>query len=446
MNICMMTNTYLPHVGGVARSVSTFAEEYRKEGHKVLVVAPTFDGKPSSKRAEAMVERVAAIQNFNGSDFSVRLPLAAALSDRIATFKADIFHAHHPFLLGDTALRLATSENVPIVFTHHTRYEDYTHYVPGDSPALREIAINLPTQFANLCDGVIAPSESLAKLIRKRGVTTPIKVVPTGIDVESFANADGARARKKFRIPPRTFVVGHVGRLAPEKNLTYLARAVALFLQQEPNAVFLIVGGGPSEEALKEIFAEQGLEKRLILAGKQTGRALFEAYRAMDVFAFASTSETQGMVLAEAMAAGLPVVALNASGVREVMDDGVNGLMLPARAPAARFAAALSRLKNERPFFRACQKGARTTAKLFSKERCAALALSFYDEVRKATRRERLETHLNPWGTVLERLGLEWNLLSSRAQTIATAIFGENEAKASSSPATTTSLRNPTHL
>src|SRR3954469_5309933 len=199
MNICMMTNTYLPHVGGVARSVSTFAEEYRKAGHGVLVVAPTFDGKPPSKKQEALVERVPAIQNFNGSDFSVRLPLAAALSDRIDAFKADIIHAHHPFLLGDTALRIASNKNVPIIFTHHTRYEDYTHYVPLDSPALKEVAINLPTQFANLCDGVIAPSESLAKLIKKRGVTVPIKVVPTGIDVKAFASADGKQFRTKFR-------------------------------------------------------------------------------------------------------------------------------------------------------------------------------------------------------------------------------------------------------
>ena len=156
MNICMMTNTYLPHVGGVARSVSTFAEQYLKRKHRVLVVAPEFPGPPPPPRAEAIVERVPAIQNFNGSDFSVRLPLAAGLSDRLDEFKADIVHAHHPFLLGETALRVAANKNVPIVFTHHTRYEDYVHYLPFDSEALTEIAVDLPTRFANLCDGVIA--------------------------------------------------------------------------------------------------------------------------------------------------------------------------------------------------------------------------------------------------------------------------------------------------
>ena len=173
MKIAMFTNTYLPHVGGVARSVQTLADACRRRGHEVCVIAPEFEGAEPSPH----VLRVPAIQHFNGSDFSVRLPLAAAASDRLDAFKADIIHAHHPFLLGDTALRVATNKNVPIVFTHHTRYEDYTHYVPFDSPTLKEIAINLPTQFANLCDGVIAPSESLAKLIKKRGVTVPIRAL-----------------------------------------------------------------------------------------------------------------------------------------------------------------------------------------------------------------------------------------------------------------------------
>ena len=431
MNICMMTNTYLPHVGGVARSVSTFAEEYRKLGHGVLVVAPEFDGKQPPKRAEAIVERVAAIQNFNGSDFSVRLPMAATLSDRLDDFKADIIHAHHPFLLGDTALRVATNKNVPIVFTHHTRYEDYTHYVPFDSPVLKEVATNLPTQFANLCDGVIAPSESIEKLIRQRGVTVPIKVVPTGIDVKAFAGADGKKARRKFKIPPGAFVVGHVGRLAPEKNLGYLAEAVALFLKKKRDARFFLVGDGPSVEPLKATFAKHGVKDRLILAGKLTGRALHEAYQAMDVFAFASKSETQGMVLAEAMAAGLPVVSLNASGVREVMRDGANGFMLPTRATPQRFAAELGRLAGSASLLRACEREARVTADLFSKEHSAQHALEFYEEVRRATRRERLETALSPWGGFLQRLGLEWDLLATRTQTIAQAVLGDSEAKAS---------------
>ncbi|HYP17279.1 MAG TPA: glycosyltransferase [Opitutus sp.] len=424
MNICMMTNTYLPHVGGVARSVSTFAEEYRRRKHRVLVVAPEFQGKALPPRAAAIVERVPAIQKFNGSDFSVKLPMVAGASPRLDGFEADIVHAHHPFLLGDTALRIAASKNAPVVFTHHTRYEDYTHYVPFDSPALKEVAINLSTHFANLCDGVIAPSESIARLIRRRGVEVPIRVVPTGIDIEAFAGGDGAKFRRKFKVPEEAFVVGHVGRLAPEKNLEFLAEAVAEFLRHTPAAWFLVVGGGPSEEKIREVVMARGVGDRLVLAGKHTGRALADAYNAMDVFAFASFSETQGMVLAEAMAAGLPVVALNASGVREVMRDGENGFMLAKNAAPRRFAAALTMLQRSPAKRRAFSAAARRTADMFSKERCADLALAFYDDVRRMTRRERLLVERSPWGTLLERIQVEWNLLAEKAQAVAEAVGG----------------------
>lgn len=426
MKICMMTNTYLPHVGGVARSVSTFADEFQRQGHEVLVVAPTFAGKPLAAKEEAIVERVPAIEKFNGSEFSVRLPLAAVLSERIDAFKADIMHAHHPFLLGDTALRIAANKNIPIVFTHHTRYEDYTHYMPLASEALTKIAKDLPTQYANLCDGVIAPSESIARTIRRRGVTTPMTVIPTGIDVAAFASAKGAAFRKKLGIASDTFVVGHVGRLAREKNLAYLAQGVALFLKGAPAARFLVVGDGPAREELQATFESHGVTSQLILAGKRTGRVLREAYRAMDVFAFTSRSETQGMVVAEAMAAGLPVVALNASGVREVVREGQNGFLLPADAPAETFAAAIEKIAKDRELWRTLGKDAQATAGRFSREQCAARVIAFYEEIRRATRRERLINELHPWQAFVNRLGLEWDLLASRTSTIANAVFGES--------------------
>ena len=421
MKICLMTNTYLPHVGGVARSVSTFAHEYQRLGHEVLVVAPRLPGR-TSRRAEAIVERVAAIQNFNGSDFAVRLPLAAGLSGRLESYAAEIVHAHHPFLLGDTALRFATTRSLPLIFTHHTRYEDYVHYVPFSSPALRRAAIQLSTEYANMCDGVIAPSASIASLIRRRGVTTPIQVVPTGIDTAAFAQGDGSRARQRFRIPARAFVVGHVGRLAPEKNLRYLADAVALFLSRQPQAWFLLVGSGPAESEVREVFARRGVADRLVPAGAQTGRALHDAYRAMNVFAFSSRSETQGLVVAEAMAAGLPVVALRASGVREVVRSDTNGILLPPEASPAEFARALARLAAARELMAGFSRAATLTAAEFSQERCAQLALSFYTEIRRSTRRERLVARESIWVTLQERLGIEWNLLSRNARALTTAL------------------------
>jgi glycosyltransferase involved in cell wall biosynthesis len=265
---------------------------------------------------------------------------------------------------------------------------------------------------------VIAPSESIARLIQKRGVTSPVRVVPTGIDVRAFAEGHGPRFREKLKIPSRAFVVGHVGRLAPEKNLGFLADAVARFLKQTPGARFLVVGGGPSEDAIRDTFARHGMADRLLLAGKHTGPALADAYNAMDVFAFASFTETQGMVLAEAMAAGRPVVALNASGVREVVRHGENGFMLPARSSAKMFAAHLALLHAETPLRRSFSRQARRTAENFSRAHCADLALTFYEDIRKATRRERLLAQQNPWGSLIDRLDLEWKLIAEKVQAI----------------------------
>jgi len=431
MKICMMTNTYLPHVGGVARSVSTFAEEYQRLGHEVLIVAPRFDGKPLPAKAEQIVVRVPSLRNFNGSDFSVRLPLVAALSERLDAFRADIMHAHHPFLLGDTALRVALNKNIPIVFTHHTRYEDYAHYIPFPE-AMKEVAIELPTQFANLCDGVIAPSESLARTILRRGVTSPIRVIPTGIDVQAFATADGTRFRRRMNIPADALVIGHVGRLAREKNLDFLAEAVAGFLRKNSAALFLVVGDGPGRDALREVCERHGVADRLLLAGKRVGRVLREAYRAMDVFAFASKSETQGMVVAEAMAAGCPVVALNASGVREVVTDGVNGFLLPAGASPARFAAALAACARADVRRRFGAK-ARETAAKFSREESARRAIAFYEDTRRATRARRLRDHLHPWTGLLKRVGLEWDLFAMHTQSVASVVLGDRDRKTKTS-------------
>lgn len=421
MKICMMTNTYLPHVGGVARSVSTFADEYQRLGHEVLVVAPRLAGRVSRK-AETIVERVAAIQNFNGSDFSVRLPWAATMSGRLDAYAADIVHAHHPFLLGDTALRLATTRSLPLIFTHHTRYEDYVHYVPFASAALRRAAIQLSTEYANMCDGVIAPSASIASLIRRRGVTVPVQVVPTGVDTAAFARGDGRRARLRFKVPADAFVVGHVGRLAPEKNLGYLAEAVSLFLKRQPSAWFLVVGGGPSEAGFRDVFRKRGVADRLVMAGSQTGRMLHDAYRAMNLFAFSSRSETQGLVVAEAMAAGLPVVALRAPGVREVVRPEINGFLLPTEAPPAAFARALAKLTADRRLKTAFSAAAISTAAEFSRERCAKMALSFYADIQRSTRRERLLARQNVWVALQERLGVEWDLFSRNARALSTAL------------------------
>ncbi|WP_237065118.1 glycosyltransferase [Microbulbifer guangxiensis] len=407
MNIVMLTNTYLPHVGGVARSVAAFSAEYRKRGHRVLVVAPTF---ADTDPAEKDVLRIHALQNFNGSDFSVALPFSGDLSERLDEFRPDIVHSHHPFLLGMTALRIARSREIPLVFTHHTLYERYTHYVPADSQALKRFVIELATRYANLSSLVFAPSQSIAELLRSRGVTTPIAEVPTGVAAEQFEPADGAAARRQYGIPESAFLLGHLGRLAPEKNLEFLAAAAAEFMQAHSDSHFLLVGSGPSARTIENLFQSRGLGDRLHMPGTLQGAPQRNAYRAMDAFIFASTSETQGMVLTEAMAAGTPVIALDANGTREVVKNGINGCLVSSEN-SREFASAIDWLYLQPPAEReAIRKAALETAESFSMENCAERALSLYQPLLKQEWAFDDSLYAQ-WMRLRNLIGAQWDIL-----------------------------------
>ena len=424
MNICMFTNTYLPHVGGVARSVSFFAEDLRKMGHEVLIIAPTFPETSKIDEDQNEILRVPAIQNFNGSDFSVRIALPFIIDDKIDEFKPDIIHSHHPFLLGDAALRAAHRRGLPLVFTHHTLYEDYTHYVPLDSELLKKYVIKLATAYANLCTKIIAPSKSIAVLIQERGVNTPIEEIPTGVDTEFFARGQGSGFRKSHGVSDSAMVVGHVGRLAPEKNLEYLAEAVVFFLKENPEAFFLVVGSGPSETDIRRIFKENDQERQLIMTGTLSGQQLSDAFKAMDIFVFASKTETQGMVLTEAMAAGKPVVALDASGAREVVQDGENGFLLQGDTLSHDFAKAVGELTRQVQENDKWRKRARNTAKKFSRKVCTGRMVNVYESIRGYTGKldgNGLDS-LVDWDLLLRTLETEWELLSQKIKTVSRAI------------------------
>jgi 1,2-diacylglycerol 3-alpha-glucosyltransferase len=415
MNILMMTNTYAPHVGGVARSVESFARGFRGRGHRVVVVAPEFDGMSSH---EADVVRVPALKHFHGSDFSLRLPAPGLLTKALAGFKPDVVHAHHPFLLGDTALVVARVHGAPLVFTHHTLYENYTHNIPGDSAAARRFVVRFAAGFANLADRVFAPSRSLADLLRERGVRTAISVVPTGVDLDRWRNGDGARYRRGKGIPAGDVLVGHLGRLSLEKNLDFLAASVIRFMKKRGRARFLLIGAGPAAGNLEEHFEREGLSDRLIREGVLGPEALSDALHALDVFAFASLSETQGMVLTEAMACGVPVVALNGPGVRDVVEDGVNGFLLKSGADERAFAAALEEAVLSGPIRSAAlRRGAIETAAVSSLKRSVDKALAAYGELasRKAPEPMPLEA-ARRWAAA------EWSVLRNVARSALEAV------------------------
>jgi len=336
------------------------------------------------------------------------------LTEAIKEFNPDVVHSHHPYLIGGTALRLAIPHKLPLVFTHHTMYEQYTHYVPGNSEALKRFVIQLSTGYANLCNQVFAPSESVASVLRRRGVVARIDVVPTGVHLEKFDRGSGAGFRAAMDIPENAFVVGHVGRLAPEKNLEFLAKAITGFLKTENRAHFLVVGRGPSENTIREIFSREGMADRLHTPGVLKHPLLASGYRAMDVFAFASKSETQGMVLTEAMAAGVPVVALDAPGAREVVVDHRNGRLLHSEtieefSSALQWVAALSSERMQQ-----LKQDAGNSAEEFSMGRSADKALTLYKNLLDKEFFDRHKEY-SAWTTILHKIKTEWAVIKGLA-------------------------------
>jgi len=422
MNICMFTNTYLPHVGGVANSVHTFAADLRRSGNRVLIIAPVYPGSDEydKDKKDDDILRVPAIKEFNGSDFSMRIPIPFYINEKIDLFEPDVIHSHHPYMMGDAAFRTARRKGLPLVFTHHTRYEEYVHHVALDSNAFQTFAINLSTQYANLCDRIIAPSGSIAQLLKKRGVQKDIHVIPTGVDTDRFKKGDKKAFCRARNISEDAFIIGHVGRLAPEKSLEYLAKAVAEAVKTEPDAVFMVVGEGPSQTDILNIFKKNNLDQQLIFTGSLQGQKLADAYHAMDVFAFASLSETQGMVLTEAMVAGVPVIARDAPGVREVLKNDENGIMVSGEASEDEFASALESVLKQPEKLSGWRLDTIATANDFSREKSAEQLQDLYRSaiIEFKDSPENTGNDVDTWESVALRLQAEWGLLVEKTKSL----------------------------
>ncbi len=424
MNIAMFTNDYEPVIGGVSRSISTFEEDLRRMGHDVLVVTLAFRGAEESTET---VFRLPALKEVGGTQFSAKLPVPSGLAHRLDAFAPDLIHSHHPFMVGDTALRVARRRGLPLVFTHHTLYERYTYLFSRDSRTLERIAMAIATEYANLCDRVVAPTKSIERLIRQRGVRAPITVIPTGIDVGARRKGRGADFRRRHGLAPESFVVGYLGRVVEAKNMAFLMQAVVKFLQQNRDSWFLVVGDGESTDDVRRQAQAGGVEDRVVMTGSLTGQAVVDAYAAMDTFAFASTTETQGIVLIESLCAGVPVVALDAPGTRDSIADNRNGLLLAPDASCEEFAAQLHRVKHDADLRCRLSKEARRRARDFDRKKSADRLMAVYAQLCQHPPRSPVDKKADVWPAIQEGFVAEWDLLMEKLAVIAAVASGGDQ-------------------
>ena len=324
MRVALFTNNYLPFCGGVTISVETLRTSLEAAGHEVWVFGPRF-----ARGAEAAprVVRYPSIPAATYPEFVLAVPYSRRVAGLVGALDVDVFHAHHPFLLGPAARRLARRHGRPLVFTYHTRYEKYAHYVPLRRPLVEALAVRLSTRFAARADAVIAPSAVIRDELLARGVRRPIAVVPTGVDLDRFRPADPRAARAGLRLPAGASLVLYVGRLDREKSVGRILVAFERVASTVSAAHLVLVGHGTEAERLKHLAGTLAARDRVHFLGVRDHAQLPQYYAAADVFLFASETETQGLVLAEAAASGLPAVAVSAPGCDEVVRDGETGVL-----------------------------------------------------------------------------------------------------------------------
>jgi len=352
MRVLFVSDVYFPRVNGVSTSIRTFRGDLAQLGVETTLVAPAYPNAPADEDPSIIRVPSGGVpldpedRRFHGG------PLRAVLNRELAS-RVDLVHIHTPFIAHYAAARFARENGLPVVATYHTFFEDYLHHYVPILP--RKIGRALARRFTlSQCRDVaelISPSSPMREALLAYGVTTPIEVLPTGMPAESFIKGDGARFRDRFGLPGHQPLLLYVGRVAHEKNIDFLLRMFAKLRARRPDALFVIAGEGPARESLARQARELGLTDAVKFIGYLDRRTeLPDCYAAGDAFVFASRTETQGLVLLEAMAQGTPVVSTAELGTRSILtpesgafvvtenedsfaDSVLEALQLPADSP-----------------------------------------------------------------------------------------------------------------
>lgn len=330
MRILMLSDVYFPRVNGVSTSIQTFRRQLATLGHDVQLIAPSY-GAPAEPEP-GIVRLPGRTVPFDPEDramgFNAVLKLEPALRER----RFDLIHIQTPFVAHYAGVALARKLGLPRVETYHTFFEEYLHHyipaVPGSWT--RALARMFSRAQCNDLDAVVVPSRAMLEVLRNYGVRVPVEIIPTGLELERLSGGDGAAFRRRHRIAQDRPVLVHVGRVAYEKNIDFLLRVLVRVRALVPDVLLIIAGEGPASAHLQRLSQQLGLEPSVLFLGYLDRRnALLDCYRAGDAFVFASRTETQGLVLLEALAQGVPVVSTAVMGTRDILEAG-RGALVPA--------------------------------------------------------------------------------------------------------------------
>ena len=323
MNILFISDVFFPRVNGVSTSINTFATELRALGHQVTLIAPSYT---DEYKQEEWIVRVPSHKiYFDPEDRLMNFGKLKALLPWIRDKHFDIIHIHTPFTAHYVGIHFGKKLDIPVVETYHTFFEDYLHHYLPFIPQFisRKLARTISRRQCNAVDGIVSPSKPMLDVLKQYGIKTPAEVVATGLDGSSFASVDGEHFRMSHDIPLTQPMLLFVGRVAHEKNIGFLLEMHVELIKKHPDALLVITGEGPAEESIKHTIEKLGISNQVRMIGYlDRSHELIACYKAADIFVFASKSETQGLVLLEAMAQGTAVVAIAELGTKSILIEG----------------------------------------------------------------------------------------------------------------------------
>jgi 1,2-diacylglycerol 3-alpha-glucosyltransferase len=392
VRVLFISDVYFPRVNGVSTSIRTFREDLANCGVETLLVAPRYDTDEPVAAGDSLglLRVVSGNVPRDPEDRRMRWgPLVRTL-DTLRSDEFDLVHIHTPFVAHYAGVRFARRANLPCVATYHTFFEEYAHhYVPAMPKWLGRYLARAFTR--SQCDdvqGLIAPSEPMRDVLLEYGVTTPIHVLPTGLAADRFVAGDGNRFRARSGLPPDRPLMTYIGRVAHEKNIDFLIHAFTRVRESVPRAMLVIAGEGPAREPLRQRIASLKLESDVFFAGYlDRNTALLDCYAAANVFAFASRTETQGLVLLEAMAQGTPIVSTAELGTRSVLKPGSGALVVEEKRDE--FAAAVVQVLKDEKLRKDLGDRGRAYAKTWSSASMARRLADLYDTIRLVPKTSR---------------------------------------------------------
>jgi 1,2-diacylglycerol 3-alpha-glucosyltransferase len=381
MRIAFFTNCYKPLINGVVTSIVYLKEAYEKKGHQTYIFAPKVEDYIDQ---EKNIFRYRSINLTNKVKYPIAIPLSFKAKKIITEFNPDLIHIHHPFVLSSVAIMYSKQLGIPKILTIHTQYDQYAYYVAPLPQKLTQEAIKkIVSNLADKTDCIVTPSESMKALIKNYGMKNRIEVIPNAIKLSTFREKNELgclKIRKRYNLKEDEKIILFVGRVATEKSIDKIIKALGIIKKHGISKTkLLIVGNGPARDELVHLVQALGVEEEVIFCGEVNYEEIRYYYKIADVFTMTSASESFGIVTIEALASGLPVLAVKAPGAMDILTDGFDGLLTDDNIE--HFAKALEKIIRDPELRERLSKGALKTSAKYSINMISERMLNLYREI-----------------------------------------------------------------